>query len=299
MTNQNTRGARGNEALPTWPVHDAALAVLPVLVRADLHLRRLAGQQADALSRRLLQLFETLIDIAGDVETYSRHWTDPALVAMAAPLAAALAAYERAGDGVASEQTQQPRGHDTEERRHASALAAVIVRETDGERCSVNVGATWDRACAAVASGTDAHQVANFLNREVTNDDDWRNLLHAATDSAAGWQAATAPSTVLRAALAVANDDGWWTGPGDSPVHVAASSLLALAESHRALIQAVERLIPAVDAHATDTMILADEVADDPDATAEEKQARRQHATETELDIGFAHSTLQHAKGMH
>ena len=55
MTNQNTRGARGNEALPTWPVHDAALAVLPVLVRADLHLRRLAGQQADALSRRLLQ----------------------------------------------------------------------------------------------------------------------------------------------------------------------------------------------------------------------------------------------------
>ena len=50
MTNQNTRGARGNEALPTWPVHDAALAVLPVLVRADLHLRRLAGQQADALA---------------------------------------------------------------------------------------------------------------------------------------------------------------------------------------------------------------------------------------------------------
>lgn len=99
MRSQNNRGARGNAALPTWPVHDAALAVLPVLVRAELHLRRLAGAQADALSRRLLHLFETLIELAGDVESYSRHWSDPALVAMAAPLAAALAAYERAGDG--------------------------------------------------------------------------------------------------------------------------------------------------------------------------------------------------------
>ena len=81
-------------------------------------------------------------------------------------------------------------------------------------------------------------------------------------------------------------------------MHISASSLLALTESHQALIQAVERLLPAADAHATDAMTLADEVADDPDASADEQQARRQHATETDLDIGFAHSTLQHTKGM-
>jgi hypothetical protein len=185
MTSRNNRAARGNEPLPTWPVHDAVLAVLPVLVQAELHLRRLAGRRADALSRRLLRLFETLIEIAGDVESYSRHWSDPALGAMAAPLAAALAAYERAGDA-----------------------------------------------------------------------------------------------------------------PGERPAHVAAASLLALMESRQALIQAVERLIPAADAHATDAMALADEVADDPDVTADEKHERRRHATETDLDIGFARSTLQQAKGM-
>ena len=289
MRTKDQRNARGSGALTTWPVHDAVMATLPVLVRAELHLRRLAGGRADALSRRLLHLFESLIEVSGDVESYARQWDDPALIAIAAPLAAALSAYERAGDGIPPE--QRPCGH-------ASAFAAIIVREADGGR-RINAGETWDRACAAVTNGTDPREVASLLSREVANDDDWRNLLHAATDSATGWQAATAPGTVLRAALAVENDDGWWTGPADSPVHVSASSLLALTESHRALMQAVGRLIPAADAHATDAMTLADEVADDPDASADEKQERRLHATETELDIGFAHSTLQHAKGMH
>lgn len=163
----------------------------------------------------------------------------------------------------------------------------------------INAGVTWEHACAAVASGVDPRAMASLLGRAVPNDDDWRSLLHVATGPAvADWQAATAPATVLRAALAVANDDGWWTGPGDSPVHVSASSLLALVESHQALIQAVERLLPAADAHGTDAMTLADEVADDPDASADEKHERRRHATETDLDIGFSRSTVQHAKGM-
>lgn len=263
MTTRNNRAARGNAALPTWPVHDAALAVMPVLVRAELHLRRLAGNQADARSRRLLQLFESQIEIAGDVESHSRQLSDPALVARAAPLAAALAAYERAGENVAS--AQRRCGHDPLEPQRAAVFAALIVRETDGT-VRINAGATWEHACTAVATGA----------------------------AVAGWQAATAPATVLRAALAVANDDGWWTGPGDHPVHVSASSLLAVVKCHQALIEAVERLLPAADAHATDAMILAD----DPDASTDEQQARRRHATETDLDIGFARSTLQHAKGM-
>lgn len=298
MRTPDKSGVRGKDALTTWPVHDAAMAVMPVLVRAELHLRQLAGKRADTLSWRLLHLFETLVEISGDVERYARHWDDPALIVIAAPLTAVLAAYERAGDGVASEQPQRPRRHDAEERRHASAFAAVIVRETDGER-RINAGATWEHACTAVASGADPREVTSLLSREVTNDNDWRDLLRSATDSAAGWQAVTAPGTLLRAALALETDDGWWTGPGDSPVHVSASSLLALVESHRALMQAVGRLIPAAEAHAADAMTLADEVADDPESSADEKQERHLHATETELDIGFAHSTLEHAKGMH
>jgi hypothetical protein len=103
---------------------------------------------------------------------------------------------------------------------------------------------------------------------------------------------------VLRAALVLADDDCWWTGPGDCPVHVSASSVLALVESQRELVEAVGRLIPAADAHATDADALADEVADDPAATADERQARRLHAAATAADIAFALKTLEHAKGV-
>ena len=299
MASDNHVAARA-DTLPTWPVHEAAMAVLPALVRAELHLRRLAGPRAAALSERMLQVFEGLIDAAQEVECYTRRWEDAALAAIAEPLASALTVYERAGDGVASEHPAPRCGHGAEEPRHAPDFAEIMVRHTgdDGMPC-VNAGKTWGHACDAVARGTDPREVAAFLSREVTNDDDWRNLRQVATGcAAAGWQAATAPGTVLRAALAAECGDGWWTGPADSPVHIAASSLLALVENHQALMQALRRLIPAAEAHATDAGALADEVADDPDAMADEKQGRRLHATETAADITFALHTLKHAKGL-
>jgi len=289
----------------TWPVHDAALAALPVLVRAELHLRRLAAPQAGELSGRLLAVFEGLIGIAGDVECYGRRWDGGELEAITAPLATALAAYERAGDGLPAEAPTANDGDHLPLPHGATDLAALAVPKADDgdddvdDAGGIDATATWHAACAAVRHGADARTVALALMRAVPDDGDWHELWQTATSCGAnGWQAATAPGTVLRAALVLADDDCWWTGPGDCPVHVSASSVLALVESQRELVEAVGRLIPAADAHATDADALADEVADDPAATADERQARRLHAAATAADIAFALKTLEHAKGV-
>ena len=289
----------------TWTVHDAALAALPVLVHAELHLRRLAAPQADELSWRLLAVFEDLINLAGDVEGYGRRWDGGKLAAITAPLAAMLAAYERVGDSSPVEPAAN--GDADPPPRGVPDLAGLAVPKTqddddddDGEDAGrIDATATWNAACAAVRHGADAPEVARALMRAVPDDADWRRLWQTATScGAAGWQPATAPGTVLRAALVLADDDAWWTGPGDCPVHVSASSVLALVASQRALIEAVGRLIPAAEAHATNADALAEEVAEDPAASADERRERHLHAAATAADIAFALNALEQATGV-
>jgi hypothetical protein len=76
----------------------------------------------------------------------------------------------------------------------------------------------------------------------------------------------------------------------------AQKALVALAHADRAamllsilvLQRAVERLLPSVEAHATDAESLADEAEADPQATADERRDHRTHGDEVEADITFA-----------
>ena len=288
-----------DSAPSTWPVHDAALAALPALVRAELHLRRLAAPEAGRLSDRIVKLCEDLIDAARDVEHHALRWPGGILATIANQLVPVLAAYERAGDGLSVE--PEPETDEQDLSQPATGLTGLVVPEQgrDTGAGGIDATATWNRACETVRRGANPREVARTLLRTVGADAGWRDLRETATSCGGEcWQDATAPGTVLRAALAVENDDRWWTGPADGPLHVSASSLLALVQSHRALMQAAGRLVMAADAHATDAKALADEAANDPAATADEKQARRQHAAETKADIAFALHALHHARGL-
>jgi hypothetical protein len=70
----------------------------------------------------------------------------------------------------------------------------------------------------------------------------------------------------------------------------------ALALNQHSLRRAIERLLPAAEAHATDAETLADEAAADPNATPDERHGRRAHANEVQADITFALAALAQAK---
>jgi hypothetical protein len=79
-------------------------------------------------------------------------------------------------------------------------------------------------------------------------------------------------------------------------VALAHAERAALVLNHHSSRRAVERLLPATEAHATDAETLADEVADDQNATADERRSRRTHADQVQADITFAIGALARAK---
>jgi hypothetical protein len=285
--------------------HPAWRSYLATAIRLD----RIARQEGQATLRdRLLEAasrFETLL-----LRATGRTFCQIAIAASAdrAALVTAIGRIDRrVGWRGKAKISQQPGTSSMTQDIESSprfgtdlASSAVVSSAAAGTAgCRLDAAATWDRACDAVRHGADPRDVARALRCGGFDDAFWRDLRCVATDgAAAGWQVATAPGTVLRAALAMADGDVWWTGPGDSPIHISASSLLALVDSHHALQQAVERLIPAADAHATDADALVEEVADDPNATLDERDARRRHADDVQADIGFARLALRQAEAV-